>query len=111
MRRMAWQRKISITAFDKSDTSDENVGKVSLAFCKELGYILEKLPKNREYLRCELKELKDNFGFIGFISKCDYGERAEYGMENSYLCDDFNFYLNELYDIADDDKFIWIEFK
>lgn len=110
MRRRAWQRKISITAFDKSDISDENVGKISLAFYKELCRMLTKLPKDREYLRYELEDLKNNFKFLEFISKCDYNERAEYDMQDTDLYEDFNFSLNELYDIADDDKFIWIEF-
>ncbi len=105
-----WLFKIRLDdKFDFEDTSDENVGKMSKYLeTKILSIANSNHAAITESIKEELTETARSFNFIHFLSDKSYEEREEYEMGEAELSGEFNFYLNELYDIGDVNRLIFI---
>ena len=104
-----WQHKIKIKHLFESETTPELVIKI----CTELNTQLEKIKKKYENkndgIYEELEINIDNFEFLkhladGTIPEQDWADYSFYGDFEK----EFNGYLSQLYDLADENKLIWI---
>lgn len=105
-----WLFKIRLDdKFDFEDTSDENVGKMSKYLeTKILSIANSNHAAITESIKEELTETARSFNFIHFLSDKSYEEREEYEMGEAELPEEFDFYLNELYNIGDVNRLIFI---
>lgn len=95
---------------DMSDTSDENVGKLSSFLSKEIRKIINKPhPEINQYTHSDLDEIANDLDFLSDLSKMDYNEREDYDMHEEELFEYFNYSLNKLYNIGDCNKLIYIQ--
>lgn len=109
VRRIHWKYNFDLSKkVNTDDISDEAVGKTAKEIEKVINKILAKNDKEYEKYNEQLTELADSFNFIHFLSDKDETEREEYDFENENLHEHLNFSLNELYDIFDDNKFVFL---
>lgn len=112
MRNIQWQNKIIVPKdIDTSDPSDATTYKLCMFFKRELIALKEKgvFEVLEDLEQSLVDEIIDQFDFIAFIAMSDYETRAEYEFEEEQLYEHFNFNLNQLYDIGNINKLIWIE--
>lgn len=106
-----WKHKIDLThfKFDKEDVSDINISKISKAFEKEIERLILNIDDIEIY--SELEDVASGFNFISFLCDSTADEREEYDVsEKDTMVEMFQYQLNELYDISDVDKLIWIQY-
>ena len=112
MRNIQWQNKIIIPKdIDMDDISDATIYKLSMFFKREVTTLKENgaFEHLDEYIQSDIDEIIDQFDFLAFIAMLDYDEREDYDFAEENLHEHFNFNLNQLYNIGDINKLIWIE--
>lgn len=106
-----WKHHIKIKHLFEDETTPELVVKLCDELVKQLKPILDKYATSddEDDIYYELELHVDNFEFLRSLADGSIEEKAwsEYGFDGDFE-EEFNGYLSQLYDFADQDKLIWI---
>ena len=106
-----WKHKIQIKHLFEDDTTPELIVKICLELKRQLEKINQKYETSEEgdYIFYELEAIIDNFDFLRQLANgtIPQSEWKDYSFDGDFE-ETFNGYLSELYDLADQDKLIWI---
>lgn len=107
-----WKHKIRIKHLFEDKTTPELIVKLCAELEKQLKPInkIYETSDDGDYVYYQLEECIDNFEFLKHLADGTIPEIEwkDYGFDGDFE-EEFNGYLSQLYDLADTDKFIWID--
>lgn len=106
-----WKHKIAIKHLFEDETTPELIVKLCSELIRQLNPILNhySTSDDGDMIYYELELIIDNFDFLRELADGTIPEDkwSSYGFDGDFE-EEFNGYLNELYDLGDSDKLIWI---